>query len=121
MWTTTVLAPGLVNTASWYLPVSSTYDGDYYVDTWIECDSHFAAQDARYRRYRDGTGAGITETYHLNQAPLCDVFSRITAINGPPTYDNFHGSNGGYMMIIDRSSYGGQNIGVDYLKYIAKH
>ncbi|MFN2389678.1 MAG: hypothetical protein ABR575_08770 [Actinomycetota bacterium] len=119
----------VVNSMSWYLPVSSAYDGDYYVYAFIPCENisgHWNTTDARYRRYRNGSSRGITELYQYNMKAGIDYCTnqgwssfqkRITEINGPPSYDHFYGSQGGYMMLIDKSSDAGKYVSADMLDY----
>jgi hypothetical protein len=122
MWTTTSSSTTTpTNTASWYLPLSTTYSGDYYVDEYIVCDSHATSKNVGYWRFRDGTAAGITEGYRKNQAPLCNSYMRITSNGQSNTFDNFHGDKGAYMTIIDATGEVGERITVDLLKYIPKH
>lgn len=127
VWTTTVTT-SVVNSGYWYKPLGSSYEGDYRIWAFIACEdvsNHFDARDARYHRYRDGTSGGITETYHINQRSLvsnCTTSSmstNVTAAGDGSGYDHFYSA--GYMRLVDRSDYSGENISWDMIDYIAKH
>jgi hypothetical protein len=122
VWTKTVTT-SLVNSAYWYKPVSVNYAGYYYVWLFIACEDvsgHFGARDARYRRYGYGTQSGVTELYHFNQkqASNCSTTSvskNLTAQGDGSGYDHFAAE--GYIRMIDRSDYGGENLSADMLEY----
>jgi hypothetical protein len=125
IWTTTTNGTSSINYAEWYLPSfpenCSSYTGDYYVDTWIDSDSHFGTRSALYRRWRNGHGGGITETYKVAQAAIADRFFRVTGVNSPPTYDHFYACNGGFMSLGDLTKETSLHyIGWDWMKFLPR-
>lgn len=132
MYTSTIgPTADVINYAAYYLSPSSAQDGDYYLWAYIACENnttHWSTTDARYRRYRRGTANGVTETYHISQGGIvagCSTNSTTALLTAtastPPTWDNWVAGEGGYSMLIDKSSDPGKYISADMLDYIAKH
>jgi hypothetical protein len=120
-WTTTIdESLDVVNYAAWYLAVSASYDHtnyNYYV--WFSggtCDSHFNARDARYRRYRDGSGQPWVEVYRINQnVSVCSQAKDVTGSD----VDAWYGSLGGQTRLIDKSTdTPGTRIGADQAQWV---
>ena len=66
----------------------------------------------KYRRYANGTGGGVTQTYTFNQAGSpCDAVAHVGQ-------GSFNGPNGGYVKLIDSSGDTTDEIGVDHLRYV---
>jgi len=104
MWMNTVCGNSscnIVNWANWYLPVDSSYNGNYQVWVWRACsssDSHWTNDSVRYQRFAYGTGGGSTETYRFDQhVSACNQSGEVTA------NDYFQASSGGKMRLIDKS------------------
>lgn len=121
LWVATQKSEPWINFADWYLARDADHDGDYFVYAFIPCDSHSTARSARYYRYRSGTDALITETYSVNQDPLCDTSAKVTDQGDGSGYDHFYGSRGGYMRGSDRNGATGYKISWDYLAYLVRH
>ena len=132
MYTSTIGATAdVINYASYYLPVNSSQNGDYYLWAYVACEdvsNHWSTTDARYRRYRDGTSNPVTETYRISQKSIvanCSTTSTSTLLTAtastPPTYDHWNASNGGYTMLIDKSSDSGKYVSADMLEYSPRH
>lgn len=121
MWVNTVCATcNIVHIANWYLPPQNA-NGLYRVEAWIANDSHCTTQNARYQRLPFGTAGGVYETYPINQLGNRGKFKCITCEGGPPNNDNFQGSSGGYMRLIDRSNDNPQPVCYDLMPFIAVH
>lgn len=116
LWTTTITNwQSPINTASWYLPISSGNNGNYITVAFVPCDEHSETTDARYRRYRNGTGGGVTSTHSINQAAACNV---DPVVHQTLYYD---GGQGGYLKMIDPSWNANVPVSADRLGYIATH
>jgi hypothetical protein len=118
MWTgTTSLATN--NTASWYLPLSSNYDHNYYVKQYFDNNSgKCTAANARYQRFATGTAGGIHETYRFDESVLNGWYS-ITGSDGDPNnYDSFTGSAAGYMRMSDWTGNDTKRVCADAMEYV---
>lgn len=119
MWTTTIseTASDPVNYAAYYLPTGSNYDHtnyNFFIWTYGGCDDHFRAGDTRYRRYRDGSGGGVTETYRVNQNQGCPIAIDATGSD----VDAWYGTQGGQTRLIDKSTSPiGTKIGADNVQW----
>jgi hypothetical protein len=97
---------------NWYRPTTSAYTGTYNVRIWNDCDTHFDNTAVKYRRYANGTGGGVSQTYVFNQGGSpCDTITHVGQ-------GSFNGPNGGYVKLIDSSSNTTDEIGVDHLRYV---
>jgi len=113
MWTwPTCVGCNIQQAANWYRPISSSHTGNYNVRIWNDCDTHFDNTAVRYRRYANGTGGGVTQTWTFNQeAAPCDSIQHVGQ-------GSFSGPNGGYVRLIDNSANQADEIGVDHLRYV---
>jgi hypothetical protein len=87
------------NTASYYLPISSAYNGYYHVRTFIPCDSHSSATSGKWRAFPNGTAAGYVGINRLISG-YCDSWMN-------PDNRTYYGSSGGYIQLTD-------NVGAGY-------
>jgi hypothetical protein len=76
LYTTTTTNPSPINWAAYYLPGSTQYDGSYYVDEFVPCDSHSATHSYRWYVYPYGTAYGY-DSYLLNIDGSCNEYQQI--------------------------------------------
>ena len=116
MWLTTICNKSTctsVNWASWFLPTSSAYSGNYHLGVWLACDVHFANDQAKYERYANGTGGGVTQTYFVDQSvSTCNQTNYFT------NSANFNAPNGGYVRLRDKSPGYPAKVSADYFQYL---
>jgi hypothetical protein len=63
LYTTTQASPTLERGVEWYLRRSSSYDGRYYINTFIPCDAHYLSYKttgARYKVFPSGHAGSFT-------------------------------------------------------------
>lgn len=97
-----------VNTASWYLPISTNYNHYYSLHEFIPC--HHASSHAwKFRRYANGTGGGFV-TITRSTLGYCD--SQLNVDNA-----TYNGSAGGYIQLIDNTGGGGYTVAACWLRY----
>lgn len=103
---------GPINWGSYYLPISSAENGNYVVEVFVPCQLSNRASNARYYRYRYGTGGGITSNHGLNQGAICNGTAGIHAA----LY--YNADQGGYMKSVDKSPVANQNLSIDRLSFL---
>lgn len=108
---------GGINFASYYLPLSSSYDGNYSVYPYIVCTGH-AVGNAQYKRYPWGTNYNSYNHYlvqwnYCNSGDFVATNKRFYQKASNPAYS-------GYVRMTDNagSGQGGATISADKLFYI---
>jgi hypothetical protein len=86
-----------VNTASWYLPISTSYNHFYVVEAFIPCD-HQSTHAWKYRRYPNGTLSGFTVISRTTEGYCDELLGADIA--------TYNGSNGGYIQLTDNEGTG---------------
>lgn len=102
-------SPTPVNTASWYLPISTNYNHAYSLFEFVPCQ-HASSHAWVFRRYANGTGGGYV-TVTRSSYGYCDLLLVVDAAT-------YNGSNGGYIKIVDNTgTCSGCNISACWLYY----
>jgi hypothetical protein len=117
-------APGTptINYSDWYLPTSSSYQGNYHFNVSIVNDHDAGAFNAVYRRWPKNTQLGFDQTYCVDQA---DQHGTQPLLYPPSTsYMYVNGINyAAYMQVVDgacgTSGPGGEHLAVDEFLYHA--
>ncbi len=81
------------NTAAFYLPLSTSYNGSYRVHEFVPCDAHSSAASSKWRAYPLGTSNPYYSVSRLIGG-YCDSW-----VN--PDNRTYYGSLGGYILQID--------------------
>lgn len=108
----------VTNTASWYLPVN--FCCYYRVKISIADDDHFNSNNVRYQRFGNGTVAGVSERYGVNQQGADPGYKCVTCgtQRAEDPYTDADGfQQAGYMKMINESSDHPDYAGVDQMKF----
>lgn len=100
-----------INTLSWYLETTASYNHYYRVYDFIPCDGHASAAQAKFRRYPHGTLGGFS-TVTRGLSGYCNSYMNVTNYT-------FYGAEGGCIQMIDviGNGYAGEWLPGDYLYY----